>query len=101
MTIVRRDIREDSPVAEALDDAMDRWPRTLDAWEALTWNLAHDPEDQSVPLTECGTIRALVVQGARSNGWPTITVVYTYNDDYVTIRAARFTEPRAMASGRA
>lgn len=78
-----------------------KWERAAHAWEALTWSLAHEPEDEAVALNEAGTLWQLTVEGARSIGWPTISVVYSFDRNYVTIRDALFSEPKTPKAGRA
>ena len=52
-------------------------------------------------LNESGTLRVLVVEGARSIDMPTVTVVYEFNIQYVTIREARFEDAKAARAGHA
>ena len=96
-----RGVREDSPASDAVDAARERWPRTDDAWEAVKWSLARDPEDQTRPLNEAGNMRVFTSEGARSIGWPTIVVRFEFDARYVTIRDARFSDARAIQAGRA
>jgi hypothetical protein len=95
-------VREDSPAAAAYDAAVEHWARADDAWQGVTWTLAHDPEaPDSKPLREDGKLRTITSEGARSIGLPTLTVVYEYDAHYITIRDARFTDAKATFAGRA
>ena len=92
---------EDPEAQLALDDAVEKWPGTPVAWEAITWVLVHDPQ-VGVPVTEDGTIRSFTYVGARSIQQPTITVVYEIVGRHeVIIRRARFAEPKHGQAGRA
>lgn len=95
-------IREDSPATAAYEAATLKWSRADDAWQGVTWTLAHDPTTgDSTPLTESGDVRAYTSEGARSIGLPTLTVVYRFDRQYVTILEARFADAKAPFSGRA
>lgn len=97
-----RGVREDGPAADAVDDATARWARASDAWDAITWVLARDPEDvASKALAESGRLRAMTLEGARSIDLPTVTVVYEFDREYVTIREALFEDAKATRAGRA
>ncbi len=97
-----RGIREDGPAAQAADEAEARWARATDAWDAIKWTLARDPEDvASWALNESGTLRALTIEGARSIELPTVTVVYDFNLQHVTIREALFADAKAQRAGHA
>jgi hypothetical protein len=90
---------EDSRVSHALDEAIERWARAQDAWDAVVWTLARHPED-GIALTESGQTRSLTLEGARSIDMPTITVVYEILAS-VVIRDARFEDAKSSFAGRA
>jgi hypothetical protein len=94
-----RGIREDTN--GAYDHAITRWARADDAWQGITWTIARDPIGESIPLNESGTLRVLTSEGARSIDLPTLTVIYEYDDHYVTIKDARFTDAKASFASRA
>ena len=95
-------IREDTAATEAYEMAIERWARADDAWQGVTWTLAHAPDTpDSVPLNEAGTVRAYTSDGARSIDMPTLTVVYSFDDEYLSIHEARFTDAKAPFAGRA
>ena len=97
-----RGIREDSPATEAYEAALERWKRADDVWQGVTWTLARDPETpDSVPLNEGGTVRAYTSEGARSIDMPTLTVLYQFDNEYITIREALFADAKAPFAGRA
>jgi hypothetical protein len=95
-----RGVIEDSRASRAVDDAKLRWPRADDAWNAVTWVLARDPEI-GMPLNESGTTRAFTLDGARSIGLPTVTVVYVFDPNTVVIRDVLFEEATYGQSGLA
>src|SRR5690349_16400151 len=82
-------IREENAAQKALDAALERWDRARDAWEAITWVLARDPE-VGEPVTESGTVRAYTIEGARSIGLPTITLLYEISIFQLIVHDARF-----------
>lgn len=83
----------------AVNAALDKWPRAEDAWEAVTWVICRDP-DIGIPLTESGLTRSFTLQGARSIGLPTVTVVYEKNIALI-VHDALFEEPPYGQVGRA
>jgi hypothetical protein len=94
-----RTVREDLEVELALEEACSKWSRTQEAWDVVTWVLAHDPT-RGDPLTESGLARTFVYEGSWAHDMPTITILYVIEEPYVTIRRARFTDARTTA-GRA
>lgn len=78
-----------------------RWPRTEEAWGAVTWALAHDPFSAGPAISESGMVRTFVFEGARSIGMPTIRAVYIIEPDVVILRAVVFEESIHMYAGRA
>jgi hypothetical protein len=83
---------------ESIEQAGARWPRTDDAWDAVVWAIARDSE-AGTPLVESGRIRAVTIEGAKSIGMPTVTVVYEIEKHKAMITDALFAEPDA--AGRA
>ena len=96
-----RGVFEEPSVSDALDAACQRWARAVDAWEAITWSVARDPEDETTPLSDDGLTRLLVSEGAASIGWPTIAIVFEYDRRNITILDAQFSNAKAQQSGRA
>lgn len=93
-------IVEEPRVSVAIDAAKQRWSRAKDAWETITWTLAHDPE-VGKPLTESGRTRSFTIDGARSIGLPTVTVLYVTSRFELTIQDAKFEEAKFAQAGRA
>ena len=85
-----RDLREEDRVRLAVDEAEDRWERAFDVWQSVTWTIMMDPTcGRAVNAT--GTVRDYVWHGARSNGMPSVEVIYTIeNDDLIVIEWAEF-----------
>lgn len=84
---------EDECVRIARNEAECRFLRACDAWEAATFVIVHDP-GVGMALTESGKSRAFTFQGSRSNGMPSLTVIYEDQDPFVIVRDVRFWEPR-------
>lgn len=82
-------VREQATVAEAVDDACEKWERARDAWDSITWSLARDPT-VGAALNEAGTVRSLIFEGARSIKMPTVEVIYVHDRTTVTIVEATF-----------
>jgi len=91
---------EQPRVSRAIDDAKQRWPRARDAWETVSWTLSHDPQ-AGKPLTESGMTRAFTLDGARSIGMPTVTVLYEISRYEITVHDAKFEDARFAQAGRA
>jgi hypothetical protein len=96
-----RDVREERVVQKAVDAAYLRWPRTEEAWEAVTWALAHDPFSAGPAVSESGLVRIFVFDGARSIGMPTVKAVYTIEPSVVIVKAVVFEDSVHMYAGRA
>ena len=90
---------EQPRVSRAIDDAKDRWPRAHDAWETISWTLARDPQ-VGKPLTESGLTRSFTIDGARSIGMPTVTVLYAIARFEIMVHDAKFEEARFAQAGR-
>ena len=95
-----RTVREDAAVHQALDAALDRWPRAEDAWDAVTWALARDPTVGKA-LNETGTIRSVVFDGAGSIGLPSLDVIYEFDEQLVSVRDVRFYDAPYPTAGTA
>ena len=86
---MKREIIEDEPARNALNNAEERWSRANDAWESITWAIMNDP-DVGLPVTESGKTRVITLHGARSADIPDITVLYEDNPPFLHIRDAKF-----------
>jgi hypothetical protein len=91
---------EQPSVAAAVDEARERWPRAADAWDAVTWVLARDP-GVGRALTDSGKSRSFTLEGARSIGLPTVTLVYEIGSGIITVHDVRFTEAKYGQAGHA
>jgi hypothetical protein len=95
-----RTIREADAATRSLDSALERWSRAMDAWEAATWAIAHDPESGE-PVTESGQTRAYSFEGARSIDLPSVTLVYEIEDDnHLIVHDALFMDSQHGQAGR-
>lgn len=79
-----RDVFEQDDVSRTIDASIQKYSRLGDAWEGLKWLLARKP-DVGMPI---GDGLYLHKQGAWPNT-PNITVLYSYNDERVTIKGAK------------
>lgn len=86
---------------QALDAAaVLQWARAADAWDALTWVIARDPQ-AGEPLMESGSVRAYEMVGARSIQLPTLVIIYQITAWGIVIHEAQFREADAAYAGRA
>jgi hypothetical protein len=92
-------VRLDTIVDAELEDARRRWARVDDAWNAIEWALARDPE-VGTPVTESGTARSFIFEGSWAHEMPTIRVLYVVEEPHVTIKSVDFRYPLHSA-GRA
>ena len=95
-----RTVVEGGNVTVELAKAELRWSRTWDAWEAITWIVVRDP-NQGAPLTESGITRSYTLDGVRSAGWPTVTIVYEIQPQRIVVHDAKFADAPYPQSGRA
>jgi hypothetical protein len=95
-----RTVVEQPRVSRAIDDAKNHWIRAGDAWEAATWAIIHDPEGGR-PITESGATRSVTLEGARSIGMPTVTVLFEIRLFDIIVRDAFFEDARFSQTGRA
>lgn len=96
-----RGIIEDGHVRTALDRAMDEWDGCRIAWEAVTWAIVRDPEYAGTLLPDQTKLYVLEYVGAMSNSQPTIKVLYSFDEQNVTIHDAKFDRPIATFAGSA
>jgi hypothetical protein len=95
-----RTIREADAAERSLNAALERWSRAMDAWEAATWTIVHDPEEGE-PVTESGRTRAYTFEGARSIDMPSVTLIYEIEDDnHLIVHDALFMDSRYGQAGR-
>lgn len=94
--------RNDAEADAALEEARARWDDGADAvWEAITWAIVRELTIGTA-ISESGRLRVYTVHGARSIGWPTVTVLYEIESDGLfTIKEARFEQAKAFQAGRA
>ena len=94
-----RSVVESVAVMAAVDDACEKWHRADVVWSTITWVLSHDPT-AGEPLTEGGSIRALVYDGSYAHEMPTVYVLYEITETKIDIVEATFTDAH-VSSGRA
>jgi len=76
-------------VTAALGKVVELCPRAADAFEALTWALGRDPVGAGQKLAGVNAYVA-EMRGAPSIKVPSIAVLYTFNDECVTLLSIRF-----------
>ena len=82
-----REIREEERVRRAVNDAEDRWERGFDSWEAITWTVARDPQ-VGRKMTEDGSVRSAIFDGARSAKMPSVEIIYRFDDEKIMVLGA-------------
>lgn len=94
-----RAIVEELDVAEYVDMFSEKFPRFSEAWEGLKWVLARTPALQGTARTVVNgrEYRAYVLAGDLLANTPEIWVVFTFNDDSVTIVAVNAVERKVEA----
>lgn len=97
--MILRGLFEEPEVADARDEAELKWSRSQDSWDAIIFILQNDPT-AGRPLNENGSVRALILEGARSKDIPTLEVVYTVDRDDFTIRKAVFSDAKQHQTRR-
>ena len=95
-----KSFREEEQVRLARDEAECRWPRALDAWEAITWTLLHD-ETCGDPLDDIDQVRGYVWDGARSKGLPTVEVIYEIQRELIIVHHVEFRDAKYGQAGHA
>lgn len=93
------EVREEEKVRLAVDEAMEKWARAHDAWEAVTWALARD-QFAGAAIDESGRVRSFVFDGARSIEMPSIDVIYSVEGGCVAIEDVRFYDAPYTQAGR-
>lgn len=91
---------EQPSVTEAVEGAESKWKRASDAWNAVTWVIAHDPTIGKA-VTESGRTRLLVFDGARSIDMPTVRVTYEIGNPDIILHEAIFEDASFQQAGRA
>jgi hypothetical protein len=94
-----RSVREDTEASATADDAFLKWARAEEAWDAVKWVLARDP-NVGIPLTEGSALRAFTYVGGWAYDMPTIIVLYQVDAQYVTKKSAKF-ETAESPAGKA
>ena len=89
-----RTVIEEPWVTSEADSAGDKFERGEEAFEAIKWAIARDPEN-GIPLNGAGLF-AWFIQGAISIGLPTVAAVYTVMGNEITIKAVRFAEAQQV-----
>ncbi len=92
---------EERSVEKAVNEAYRRWPRAEEAWEAVKWAIGRDPYGAGPALTETGTTRLMVFDGARSIGMPSVRAVYVVEPAGVAVHEVVFQESVHLYAGNA
>lgn len=96
-----RDVRYESRVSKAVDEAILKWPGAERAWLAVEHVLSHDPLSNGAAITESGTKKAFVFHGAQSVGIPDVTVIFSATSELVIVYDAEFKKSRFPFQGNA
>lgn len=96
--VVLRSVIEEQDVSETADQLSAKFPRFDDAWDALTWLLAREPNQKNAARRAIGeppTEYMVYIQaGDRIARTPDIWVLYTYTIDVVRIISINAVEPQ-------
>ncbi|MCQ1574073.1 hypothetical protein NFO65_25405 [Neorhizobium galegae] len=90
-----RGVKEQPSVSAAVDAAELKWPRADEAWQAVQWALARDP-DVGPAINSSGTLRGFVFDGAKSIGLPTVEVIYRVESDHILIEDVEFRDSNML-----
>jgi hypothetical protein len=86
---------EQPSAIHAIDDAKRRWTRARDAWETIYWVLSRDPQaGNPINKNDIGKIRVFTLDGMRSLGMPTVTILFEVSPSELTIHDALFEESK-------
>jgi len=86
-----RTVIENVSVSLAVDVGQSRYPRLEDAYDALKWDLAHEPEIGEIT----DDVNWLYVQaGDMQVNIPELVVVYTFDHREVVLKHIRIIAPR-------
>jgi hypothetical protein len=89
-TWVRFRLVEIHAVKRAIERAYESFPRTDDAMTAVSFALEHDPKAAGFPVERRPGVSWLKCPGRSSISLPEVTVLYTVQDDLVTLESIRF-----------
>ncbi len=95
-----RSIIEAPAVQDSVDDAREKWQRTDDVWDAVIWAVGKDPECGKA-ITESGLVRSFTLDGVLHLGIPTLTVLYTFDDQFISIQSVIFKDADVAPFGTA
>lgn len=88
---------EQPSAIHATDDAKRRWARARDAWETICWILSRDPQaGNPINKNDIGKIRVFTLDGMRSLGMPTVTILFEVSPSELTIHDALFEESKIV-----
>ena len=93
-------VRYETPAQDACDDATEKWERADEAIQTIEWTLMRDP-NAGEALTESGNIRSITLDGARSVGFPKVTVVYEIEQYIMVFHSMKFEDATYAQAGRA
>ena len=93
-------VRYETPAQKSCDDALEKWDRADEAIQTIEWTIGRDPKAGEA-LTESGNSRSLTLDGARSVGFPKVTVVYEITPIIIIFHSMKFEDATYAQAGRA
>jgi len=88
-----RDIREEPAVSQALDTARELYERIDDIYESLQWRLSRAPEDGIELRSEGDAPIYLFITRRDVPTQPSLTVLYEYDNQCVSLLAVDVVPP--------
>lgn len=90
-----RDVREEQIVSMNIDEARKDWSRVDDAYEALKWRVSRLPSSGTRSHDD-KFVLATASDRFQTDGLPRIVILYTFDDDAVTIENIKIESPSVL-----
>ena len=89
-----RSVAQEAVVSDQYNAALAKWPRLDEAWRGLEWLLARAAPESGRARQEAGELfRVYKQEGDFLAKTPSILIVFTFDNECVTIHDVRFSEP--------
>lgn len=88
VSVHARTIRESHRATAVLSKAAGEYHRVEDLWDGWKWRLARDPRRDATPIPDVEPTTYLI-RTALFPDAPELTILFTYDEDYVDIIAIR------------